>query len=162
ETIDSHGSPMQTDNYDFAWYNNVPPLISVQPLINLYGLNGSATNPPLHSSRTIFACPTAFSPVQGLHWFANPPDLTKAYFMYGENARICVNFKARGNGVPQTKMVNIQKPSDTIFLPEINNNDPAFEYFLSQSSITGDQSMARHNNGKVGNFAMCDGSARSA
>jgi prepilin-type processing-associated H-X9-DG protein len=59
-------------------------------------------------------------------------------------------------------MVNIVKPSDTIFLPEINNNDPNFMFFLSQSSITGDQSMARHNNGKVGNFAMCDGSARSA
>ena len=162
ETIDSHGSPMQTDNYDFAWYNNVPPLISVQPLINLYGMNHSATNPPLPWSSTIFSCPTAFAPAIGLMGFQNPPNLSKAYFMYAENARICVNFKARGNGVPQVKMNNISKPSDTIFLPEINDDDPRFQFFVAQSSITGDQSMARHNNGKEGNFAMCDGSARSA
>ncbi len=162
ETIDSHGSSIQTDNYDSAWYNNVPPLISVQPLINLYGLNGSPTNPPVPGSRNIFSCPSAPDPVLGLLWYQNPPSLGKAYFMYAENARICVNFKARANGIPQTKMVQISKPSDTIFLPEINANDPTFQFFLSQSSITGDQSMARHNNGKVGNFAMCDGSTRSA
>jgi len=162
EMIDSHGSAMQTDNYDFAWYNNVPPLIAVQPLINLYGLNGSATNPPLPASSTIFSCPTAPLPALGPMGYQNPPDRGKAYFMYGENARICVNFKARGHGIPQTKMNGILKPSDTIFLPEINGNDERFQYFVSQSSITGDQSMARHNNGKVGNFAMCDGSVRSA
>lgn len=162
EMIDSHGSPIQTDNYDFAWYNCVPPLISVQPLVNLYGLNGSATNPPLPTSRTIFACPSASAPQLGLFWFQNPPGLGKAYFMYAENARICVNFKTRGSGVPQTKMVNILKPADTIFLPEIDNNGAEFQFFKSQSSITGDQSIARHNNGKFGNFAMCDGSARSA
>ena len=55
ETIDSHGSPNQTDNYDFAWYNSVAPLISLPPLINLYGLNGYATNPPLPASSTIFS-----------------------------------------------------------------------------------------------------------
>jgi prepilin-type N-terminal cleavage/methylation domain-containing protein/prepilin-type processing-associated H-X9-DG protein len=162
ETIDSHGSPTQTDNYDFGWYNTVPPLISVPPLINLYGLNGCATNPPLPASSTIFACPTAPAPMQGLLWYKNPPSLPKAYFMYAENARICVNFKARANGIPQTRMFNILKPSDTIFLPEINPNYGDFEFFLSQSAITADQSMARHNNGKVGNFAMCDGSTRSA
>ena len=100
--------------------------------------------------------------MMGLMGFQNPPNLSKAYFMYAENARICVNFKARANGVPQTKMVNILKPSDTIYLPEINDDDPVFQFFLSQSSITGDQSMARHNTGRVGNFAMCDGSTRSA
>jgi prepilin-type N-terminal cleavage/methylation domain-containing protein/prepilin-type processing-associated H-X9-DG protein len=162
EKIDSKGTPTQTDNYDFAWYNTVPPLISEQPLINLYGLNGHGTNPPLPGSRTIFACPTASAPTLGLLWYSNPPGTNKAYFMYAENARICVNFKARANGVPQTRMLNIAKPSDTIFLPEIDGNKPDFLFFASQSSITADQSMARHNNGKFGNFAMCDGSARSA
>jgi prepilin-type N-terminal cleavage/methylation domain-containing protein/prepilin-type processing-associated H-X9-DG protein len=162
ETIDSKGSTNITDNYDFAWYNCVPPLISQQPLINLYGLNGSATNPPLPGSRSIYSCPSATAPVSGLLWYQNPPDIGKAYFMYAENARICVNFKARGNGVPQVRMINIVKPSDTIFLPEIDGNYPDFMFFKSQSSITADQSIARHNNGKFGNFAMCDGSARSA
>lgn len=162
ETIDSKGNPMQTDNYDFAWYNCVPPLISEQPLINLYGLNGHGTNPPVPGSRSIYACPSASDPMPGLLWYQNPPGLGKAYFMYAENARICVNFKARGNGVPQTKMINISKPSDTIFLPEIDGNYPTFMFFKSQSSITADQSIARHNKGKFGNFAMCDGSARSA
>jgi len=162
ETIDAHGGGTLTDNYDSAWYNTVPPLISEKPLINLYGLTGSATNPPLPGSRTIYACPSASAPMQGLFWFQIPPIVDKAYFMYGENARICVNFGTRGSGVPQTKMVNIQKPSDTIYVPEIDNNDPVFQFSKAQSSITGDQSMARHNNGKFGNFAMCDGSTRSA
>jgi len=160
--IDSPGNPMQTDNLDFAWYNCVPPLISLPPLVNLYGLNGNATNPPLPASRTIFACPSASLPALGLFWFQNPPALDKAFFMYAENARICVNFKTRGSGVPQTKTINILKPSDTIFLPEIDNNGADFAFFKSQSSITGDQSIARHNNGKFGNFAMCDGSTRTA
>jgi prepilin-type processing-associated H-X9-DG protein len=162
ETIDSKGSATQTDNYDFAWYNCVAPLVSEKPLVNLYGLNNNPTNPPLPGSSTIFACPSAPPPVLGLLAYHNPPDLVKAYFMYGENARICVNFKTRGSGVPQTRMMNILKPSDTIFLPEINGNAADILLFASQSSITGDQSMARHNNGSVGNFAMCDGSARSA
>ena len=162
ETIDSKGSSTVTDNYDFAWYNCVAPLISQPPLVNLYGLNGSSTNPPLPESSSIFSCPSASRPVMGLMGYQNPPSLAKAYFMYGENARICVNFETRSAGVPQTRMMNVLKPSDTIFLPEIDDNFPVFLLFASQSSITGDQSIARHNNAKVGNFAMCDGSARSA
>ncbi|HXT11769.1 MAG TPA: prepilin-type N-terminal cleavage/methylation domain-containing protein [Candidatus Angelobacter sp.] len=158
ETIDSMGGPTNTDNYDFAWYNCVAPLIAQQPLVTLY----TRTNAPLPGSATIFACPSAPSPVLSLISYHNPLDVFKAYFMYAENARICVNFQSRGSGVPQTRMMNIVRPSDTIFLPEINDDDPQFLPFLSQSSITGDQSMARHNNGRVGNFAMCDGSARSA
>jgi len=130
--IDSPGNPTQTDNLDFAWYNCVPPLISLPPLVNLYGLNGNATNPPLPASRTIFACPSASLPALGLFWFQNPPALDKAFFMYAENARICVNFKTRGSGVPQTKTINILKPSDTIFLPEIDNNG-ADLHFLSRN-----------------------------
>ena len=162
ETIDAKGSPTNTDNYDFAWYNCVAPLVSQQPLVNLYGLNGSSTNPPLPGSATLFSCPSAPAPVLALIGYQNPPTLAKAYFMYAENARMCVNFKTRGEGVQQTRMINVVKPSDTIFLPEINGNFPDFLLFASQSSITADQSMARHNNGNVGNFAMCDGSARSA
>lgn len=162
EKIDSRGNAIQTDNYDYAWYNCVPTLISEQPLINLYGLNGKPANPPLPGSRTIYACPSASMPQLGLFWFQNPPNLSKTFFMYGENARICVNFKTRASGVPQTKMVNVQKPSDTILLPEIDNNNPAFQFYAAQSSITADQAIARHNNGKVGNFAMCDGSTRTA
>src|SRR6185437_15615927 len=55
ETIDSRGNAMQTDNYDFAWYNTVPPLIAQQPLINLCGVNGSPANPPLPGSRSIYS-----------------------------------------------------------------------------------------------------------
>ena len=161
QEINWPGSPTTTDNYDFAWYNCVAPLIAQQPLIKLYGVNGSATNPPLPGSLTIFSCPSAPDPSPNLG-YQSPPDVTKAYFMYGENARLCINFKTRASGVPQTRMMNIVKPSDTIFLPEVNGDAVDFLPFPAQSSITGDQSMARHNNGKVGNFAMCDGSARSA
>src|SRR6185312_10081427 len=128
ETIDSHGSPNEPDNYDSAWYNCVPPLIAVQPLANLYGANGNSTNPPLPGSRTIFACPSAPAPLLGLFWFQNPPTLNKAFLMYGENARICVNFETRATGVPQTKIVNMLKPSDTVFLPELDNNNRDFQF----------------------------------
>jgi len=80
--------------------------------------------------------------------------------MYGENNRLCVNYSDRVKyGYAQNKLSNVVKPSDTVFLGEVDGNsasgsDPAL------SGVTGQYAVARH--GKVGNFAMCDGSSRSA
>src|SRR5215469_12432156 len=90
EAIDFKGSTNKSDNYDFAWYNTVPLTLSLPPLINLYGLNGFPTNPPLPGSSTIFSCPSAPYPITSLG-YQNPLDVSKAYFMYAENARLCVN-----------------------------------------------------------------------
>jgi prepilin-type N-terminal cleavage/methylation domain-containing protein/prepilin-type processing-associated H-X9-DG protein len=159
EQINSTGSPTATDNYDFAWYNTVAPAISLRPLVNLYGANGYSTNPPLPGSAIIFSCPSAPNPSTSLG-YQNPLDFSKAYFMYAENARLCINFKTVASGTPQTRMVTVSKSSDTILMAEVDGDSASS--LVAQSSVTADKSIARHNNGKVGNFAMCDGSARSA
>jgi prepilin-type N-terminal cleavage/methylation domain-containing protein len=163
--INDPGSPTSTDNYVSAWYNCVAPTISQPPLVNLYGANGNPKNPPLPASSTIFSCPGASDPATKLG-YQNPPTVAKAYFMYGENARICINVPTRQSGVQQTKLFNIMKATDTIFLAEVNGNGVdatgASTAGPAQSNVTGFYSIARHSYNKLGNFSMCDGSCRSA
>lgn len=164
--INDTGGATATDNYDYAWYNCVAPTISQPPLVNLYGANGFPKNPPLPGSQTIFSCPSAAEPNPALG-FQNPLVVAKAYFMYGENGRLCINFSTRHNPPfpDQTKLSNIVKPSNTIFLAEVDDNvpDPSTGTVSpAQSNVVGDHTTARHNGNKVGMFSMCDGSARSA
>jgi prepilin-type N-terminal cleavage/methylation domain-containing protein/prepilin-type processing-associated H-X9-DG protein len=161
-----------TDNYHYAWYNCVPPTIALPPLVNLYGANGHLANPPLPATATIFSCPGAPDPDSSIG-YQNPLKPSFAYFMYGENSRLCVNFSTRfttagaPTGIRQTKLATIIKPSDTIFMAEENGNakDPVTKAAVanpSQSNVTGYYSIARHSRNRIGNFAMCDGSARAA
>jgi len=164
KAINDGGSPTATDNYHDAWYNCVTPFINLQPLVNLYGANGFPKNPPLPNSSTIFSCPSAPNP-DPKAGFLNPPVVDKAYFMYGMNNRLCINMQARSSGAPQTKLSGVVKPSDTVFLAEVdgNNIDPNTGSALSSDSgTTGYYAIARHSNGKLGNFTMCDGSSRAA
>jgi prepilin-type processing-associated H-X9-DG protein len=78
--------------------------------------------------------------------------------MYGENGRLCVN-AGTAAGAGQTKLSAIPKPVDTIFMAEVDPNSPN-NTSPAQSNVTGQYAVARHN--KRGNFAMCDGSARTA
>jgi prepilin-type N-terminal cleavage/methylation domain-containing protein len=134
-----------------AWYNMVSVTISQPALKNLY----VAGNPPLPSSATIYSCPSCPEPNNPTSPYNTPlPNMNKAFFMYGENGRLCVNA-----GHPQTKLSTIPKPTDTIFMAEVdpnsaNNTGPA------QSNVTGQYAVARHGVYKIGEFAMCDGSAR--
>ncbi len=157
--INDGGSPTATDNYHYAWYNCIPPSISEQPLVNLYGANGYGKTPPLPESHTIFSCPSAADPDTSIG-FATPPTFAKAFFMYGENGRLCINQAARAAGTPQTKLTTILKTSQTIFLAELdpNGNNP----YQALSNVNGFFAIARHDRKKIGNFAMCDGSSRSA
>lgn len=150
----------------------MPVSLSQQPLVNLYGANGHPATPPLPGSSTIFSCPGAPEPDPSVG-YQNPLKVAFAYFMYGENSRLCVNYSTRhdkdGNltGIPQIRLSTIVKPTDTIFLAEVNGNakDPATGKAMAnpaQSNVTGYYSFARHSHNKIGNFAMCDGSARSA
>jgi prepilin-type N-terminal cleavage/methylation domain-containing protein/prepilin-type processing-associated H-X9-DG protein len=162
--INDPGSPTATDNYHSAWYNCIAPFILLQPLVNLYGANGFPKNPPLPNSSSIFSCPSAPDP-DPKAGFQNPPVVAKAYFMYGMNNRLCINMAARNSGTAQTKLTGVVKPSDTVFLAEVNGNSidantgsaPA-----ANSGTTGYFAIARHSNSKLGNFTMCDGSSRSA
>ena len=161
--IDDPGSATTANNLDYAWYNCVAPTISQPKLIILYGGFGNPFNPPLPSSHSIYACPAAPNPNPA--YYANgAPSLQKAYFMYAENSRICVNFGtiAAGQGT-QTKLAQVLKPSSTVFVAEndpnstINPPPPA-----ASSATTGFYAAARHSHNKLGNFSMVDGSAMSA
>lgn len=154
--INDTGTPTSTDNYNSAWYNVLPPLIGMKSLINLY----IANNPPLPASTTIFSCPAAAAPDTAAG-FQNPPTVRKAFFMYGENARLCINFGTRAGGVTQTRLTAVVKPSDTVFVAELDSNSASAVNDIALSEVTGYYAIARHCS-KRGNFAMCDGSARSA
>ncbi len=164
--INDGGSPTATDNYDFAWYNCVAPTIGQLRLVDLYGANGNPKNPPLPDSSSIFSCPAAPVP-DTKAGFTSPPTVAKAYFMYGENNRLCINFSTRHNPPypQQTKLSNISKPSNTIFLAEVDGNSISASTgsaLPSDSGVTAYYSIARHSHNKLGNFAMCDGSSISA
>ena len=144
-----------------AWYNLVSVSIGHPSLEKLY----RAGNPPLPNSQSIFSCPSA--PEPNTKKIFKPLGINHAYFMYGENARLCVNKSTRfitksgaPTGVRQTKLSSILRPSDTIFMAELDGNTATNEAALSV--VTGQYGIARHNNNKLGNFAMCDGSSRSA
>jgi prepilin-type N-terminal cleavage/methylation domain-containing protein len=167
EPINYTGSADTADNYDYAWYNIVAVYATGsrdQSLINLYVAN----TPPLPNTPSIFACPAVNLILT--NGYANPPNANKAYFMYGENSRLCVNFGtiAAGAGT-QTKMSQVVKPSATIFMAESNPNasdtdNPADSnvtgYYVTGAAGSGGP--PNHSDGKQAVFSMCDGSGISA
>jgi len=137
-----------------AWYNTVSVYIAQPKLVDLYKAN--PRNPPLPPSKNIFACPSCPDPDSK---YQTPPSLAKAFFMFGENGRICINKSTRAGGVRNTRFASIVKPSDTILVAEVDPNS-ANNTAPAQSNVTGQYAVARHNG--RGDFAMADGSARSA
>ena len=117
-------------------------------------------NPPIASTRSIYSCPSAPDYKKAANPYADPPDASRAFFMYGENSRLCINKPT--TGVPrtvQTKLTNVKKPSDTIFLAEVDPNS-SDNSLAAVSGVTGQYSVDRHD--KRGMFSMCDGSSRGA
>ena len=140
-----------------AWYNSVPPTFSSPTLVSLY--RATPPNPPLPGSRSIFSCPSCPNPNNPAKPYANPPGIGRAFFMYGENGRLCINKGGPVRVTPNTKLSTVKKPSDTIFLAEVDPNSPD-NVNAAQSNVTGPYTAVRHS-GRA-NFSMCDGSARSA
>jgi prepilin-type N-terminal cleavage/methylation domain-containing protein len=135
-----------------AWYNQVSVMTGLESLVDMY--SSTPPNGPTPSSRSIFACPAAESPK-----FA--PSMGKAYFMYGMNSRLCINKSTRVG--PNTSLTAVVRPSDTVFVSEVNGNAAAAETGtanISLSVVTGFYATARHD--ERGIFAMTDGSARAA
>lgn len=128
-------------NLNLAWYN-VGVQRSYTPLVLLY----SSQNIPQPENGSIFSCPAGPQPTF-------TPSFSKAYFMYGMNGRLCINRSTVAGGVPQTKFSTVVKPQATIFMAEVNGNDPTVG--SSQSTVTGSFSIGRHQN--FGNFTMTDG-----
>jgi prepilin-type N-terminal cleavage/methylation domain-containing protein len=133
-----------------AWYNQVSIFISQPTMVKLY--NETPPNPPLPSTRLLYACPSA--PLPNF----TPNKLTKAYFMYAENGRICINKSTRATGVRQTRISQVRKPSDTILFSESDGNNATAG--AAQSNVIDKYAVGRHD--KRGMFALCDGSARMA
>jgi prepilin-type N-terminal cleavage/methylation domain-containing protein len=177
ESINYTGTqPGTTPNYTLAWYNVIPPEVGTPSMVNLYGLNGNPLNPPLPGTHSLFSCPSCPSPLTSLG-YQNPLSVRMAFFMYGENSRLCVNWGTRyPNGVPsgiqQTRLINVKKSSQTVFLAEVNPDsttggsssvgNPESSVGPAESCVTGFYAIARHMYNTRGNFAMCDGSAIEA
>ena len=127
-----------------------------QSLINLY----VAGRPPVGNTPSIFSCPTTNPSLT--NGYSKPPNANKAYFMYGENSRLCVNFGtlAAGEGT-QTKLSLVVKPSATVFMAELDPNAATTDS-PANSNVTGYYACARHADNKLGLFSMCDGSGISA
>ena len=138
-----------------AWYNSVPVFLGQKKLVELY--QGTPTAPPLPETRSIFSDPGCPQPNDT---YAKPPTVARAFFMFGENGRVCVNRSVRLAGGAQTKFTGIPKSSDTILLAEVDPNSPN-NTSPAQSNVTGQYAVGRHSGGRRGNMAMCDGSARS-
>jgi prepilin-type N-terminal cleavage/methylation domain-containing protein len=173
--INDPGSATSTPNLTLAWYNVIPPEIGSPSLIELYGGFGYTPMPPLPTSHSIFSCPSCPPPNTALG-YRNPPIVTQAFFMYGENGRLCVNWGTRYSatgptGIPQTRLINVLKPSQTVFLAEVNPNSTqpntsgnggsttSSSVEPAQSNVTAYYAIGRHNKANtVGNLAMCDGS----
>ena len=127
-----------------AWYNTIAQQLDQRSLVQLY-TSGDA---PLPGSKTIFSCPTAPRPTF-------TPSVGKAFFMYGMNGRLCINKPALAAGTPQTKLTTIDRPSETIFLAEV---DGISATGLAQSNVIGKYAVARHEGRGI--LAFCDGGAR--
>jgi prepilin-type N-terminal cleavage/methylation domain-containing protein len=150
-SINDPGSATQANNRDTAWYNVVPVMLSQPTLIALYADN----KPPLPETGTIFSCPSAAPPDPTI--FPGGPKLSKAFFMYGENSRLCVNFGTIASGKPQTKLTQVAKPSQTVFLAELDANDA--NTFAALSVVTGQHTIGRHAKKTACTISFCDGSA---
>ena len=127
-------------------------MIGLQTLVALY----KGSNAPVPLSSSIFSCPSCPAPNSS---YSNPPKVSKAFFMYAENSRICINKSTRTTlHISNTKFSIISKPTDTILIAE---NDPNASSDVAESVTTGFYAVARHSHNKLSNFAMSDGSANA-
>ncbi len=136
------------NNRDTAWYNVVPVMLSQATLVQLY-MN---SQPPLPASGSLFSCPLAALP-NAAFFGAAGPTMAHAYFMYGENNRLCVNFQQVASGISQTKLPQVPKPSQTVFLGEVDGNTVS----AAQSGVTGQHVVGRHAKNKATMISFCDG-----
>jgi len=157
--INSTGSSTTADNFHSAWYNCVSTYIGQPTLLTLYGAFGAVPNPPIPGTKSIFSCPACPNP-NTADGYASPPNVNKAFFMYGENARLCVNFGTVAAGAPQTRFSDVVYPALTVVVAEEDPNLTTVS--ASESEVTGFYATARHNSAVLGCFSMCDGSARTA
>jgi prepilin-type N-terminal cleavage/methylation domain-containing protein/prepilin-type processing-associated H-X9-DG protein len=124
-----------------AWYNILSPYIAGPRLMDLYA-NGKA---PVPGMKSIFICPSAPR-------ITYTPDTAKPYFSYAMN-RVLTGLSGQ-----VYKRSKADKPSDTVFLSESENNDFPFTDGFFISAVTTAPSPAgipRHSGGD--NLCFMDG-----
>lgn len=146
------GNPYsRIDQNPDAWYNTVPPMISLKNLTNMY----NAKQYPGTGIPTIFACPAAPAPTTA-------PSKSWAYFNYAENDWLNVN-AASVPAYGQTKLSTLPRPAAAIMMTELDGNDASAQPpILADSGIEPDYLTAmRHPKYKQpdgrGIYAMADG-----
>jgi prepilin-type N-terminal cleavage/methylation domain-containing protein/prepilin-type processing-associated H-X9-DG protein len=139
------------NNLEEAWYNTVSKYIGQKTMVELYG--ATPPNIPQPGNSSLYTCPAAPKP-------RKDPSFNWAYFMYGENNRLCVNRGTRAGPppVPQNKLTSVTKPTDTVFVAEVNGNG-ASDAQLSLSGTTGQFAVGRHS--ARGNLSFVDGHSAS-
>ena len=143
------GDQIDYDSNSDAWYNLVATYINQPSMKSRY--LASPADPPLPSTKSIYADPAAITPTP-------VPTVRKAYFMYGESSRMCINKSTRASqGISNTKFSQVVKPSDTILFAEEDGNAATLP---SNSTVSGSFAIGRHTG--RGNLALCDGRACSA
>ncbi len=131
-----------------AWYNILTGYIGSPSLASLY--DSVPPRIPLPLAKSIYICPSVRAPAAG---FALPPTVTKPYFGYAMN-RVLTG--AMGKVYKRSKC---EKPSETIFLSESENNYFSFtdgEYIGVTPPVT--IVPPRHSGGM--NFVFVDGHAQ--
>jgi prepilin-type N-terminal cleavage/methylation domain-containing protein/prepilin-type processing-associated H-X9-DG protein len=136
-------------NLDEGWYNTVSKSVGQKSMVELYSATPPA--PPQPGVSSVYTCPAAPKPRKTL-------SMNWAYFMYGENNRLCVNRSTRQTGVPQTKFAVVRRPTDTILVAEIDGNG-ATDAQPSLSGVTGQYAIGRHQG--RGNLSFIDGHSAS-
>lgn len=187
QPIDYNGSSGGTPNITAAWYNTLPPMINSPALVSLYGAFGHFVAPPVPNSQSIFSCPSQPMPQFATYGYGNSssptPTVNKAFFMYGMNCRLCVNWGTRFTGSPpnevptgilQTKLSTLRQPSATVFMAEVNpfatdGTSTAGNGSSTQESSVGPAESCTsayyvypvHMHNTLVNLSMCDGSTES-
>jgi prepilin-type N-terminal cleavage/methylation domain-containing protein/prepilin-type processing-associated H-X9-DG protein len=122
-----------------AWYNILSPYIAGPRLMDLY----AAGKIPMPGTKSIFICPSAPK-------ITYAPTTTKPYFSYAMN-RVLTGLAGQ-----VYKRSKADKPSDTVFLAESENNDfPFTDGFFIGTSGTPPENTPRHSGGD--NFCFMDG-----
>jgi len=125
-----------------AWYNILSPYIGTPALKDLYNPSNPRIPVP-RSAKSIYTCASAPK-------IDSTPTTTKPYFAYGMNRTLT------GLAGKVYKRSIAEKPTQTIFLSESENNDfPFTDGFYIGKYGTPPENTPRHSGG--GNFVFLDG-----
>jgi prepilin-type N-terminal cleavage/methylation domain-containing protein/prepilin-type processing-associated H-X9-DG protein len=147
------GSPPMDSGFNLgAWYNVLTSYIGNPPLKDLY--NSTPPRSPLPGVKSIYVCPSLKPGSQAAGTGTDP---NNPWFGYGMN-RVLQGVEPSPPGGGLYKRNKADKPTDTVFLSESENNTFSFTdgYYLGPNNPT--PIPPRHSGGM--NFVFVDGHAQ--